>query len=160
VNGALGEKKRESFEGEAVSRHDEIEAERLLRAGIRALALAGINEVKRLRKNDKRKQALVWLVKSRTVAGHEWILDRLEIGHRSNVTRAMAGFRNLGDRETRGLKAKMIKCSDLHPTDYSILWAPSCFPTICSAGCDRLCGPPACGNGVEAGLMPMGVWAD
>ena len=33
---------RESFEGEAVSRHDEIEAERLLREGIRALGLAGI----------------------------------------------------------------------------------------------------------------------
>jgi len=80
VKGALGEKKRESFEGEAVSRHDEIEAERLLQAGIRALALAGIKEVKRLRKNDKRKQALVWLVKSRTVVGHEWILDRLEDG--------------------------------------------------------------------------------
>jgi len=112
VKGALGEKKWESFEGEAVSRRDEIEAERLLQAGIRALALAGIREVKRLRKNDKRKQALVWLVKSRTVVGHEWILDRLEMGHLSNVTRAMAGFRNGGDRETRGLKAKMIKCSD------------------------------------------------
>ena len=77
-----------------------------------ALGLAGIKEVKRLRKNDKRKQALVWLVKSRTVVGHERILDRLEMGHRSNVTRAMAGFRNGGDRETRGLKAKMITCSD------------------------------------------------
>ena len=82
---------------------NEIEAER-------------IEELKRLRKNDKRKQALVWLVKSRTVAGHEWILDRLEMGHRSNVTRAMAGFRNGGDRETKGLKAKMIKCSDSYLT--------------------------------------------
>ena len=52
------------------------------------------------------------LMKNRTVVGHEWILDRLEMGHRSNVTRAMAGFRNGGDRETRGLKAKIIKCSD------------------------------------------------
>jgi REP element-mobilizing transposase RayT len=112
VKGALGEKKRESFDGEAVSRHDEIEAEKLLKAGMRALGMAGIKEVKTLRKNDKRKQALVWLVKSRTVVGHEWILERLEMGHRSNVTRAMAGFRKGGDRETRVLKAKMIKCSD------------------------------------------------
>jgi len=94
VKGPLGEKKRKSFEGEAVSRHDEIEAERLLQAGIRALALAGIKEVKRLRKNEERKQARVWLVKSRTDVGHEWILDRLEMGLRSNVTRAVAGFRN------------------------------------------------------------------
>jgi len=107
-----GNKRDSIFEGEAVSRHYEIEAERLLQAGIRALALAGIKEVKRLRKNDKRKQALVWLVKSRTVVGHEWILDRLEMGHRSNVTRAMAGFRNGRDRETRGVKAKMIRWSD------------------------------------------------
>ena len=48
MKGALREKKRESFEGEAVSRHDEIEAERLLKAGIRAHGLAGIKEVKRL----------------------------------------------------------------------------------------------------------------
>jgi len=82
-----------------------------MQAGIRAHGLAWIKEVKRLRKNDKRKQAFVWLVKSRTVVGHEWILDRLEMGHRSNVTRAMAGFRNGGDRETRGLKAKMSKCA-------------------------------------------------
>jgi len=115
VKGALGEKKRESFDGEAVSRHDEMEAERLLQAGMRALGVAGIKEVKRLRKNDKRKQALVWLVKSRTVVGHEWILERLEMGHRSNVTRALAGFRNGGDRATRALKAKMIKCSDWFP---------------------------------------------
>jgi len=40
-------------------------------------------------------------VKSRTVVGHEWILDRLEMGHRSNVTRAMAEFRNGGDREKK-----------------------------------------------------------
>jgi len=77
-----------------------------------AFFLSRLGRHVRLRKNDKRKQALVWLVKSRTVVGHEWILDRLEMGHLSNVTRAMAGFRNGGDRETRGLKAKMIKCSD------------------------------------------------
>lgn len=112
VKGALGEKKRESFDGEAVSRHDETEAERLLQVGMRVLGLAGIKEVKMLRKNDKRKQVLAWLVKSHTVVGHEWILERLEMGHRSNVTRAMARFRNGRDRETRALKAKMIKCSD------------------------------------------------
>ena len=38
VKGALREKKRESFEGEAVSRHDEIEAERLLQANKSACA--------------------------------------------------------------------------------------------------------------------------
>ena len=112
VKEALGEKKRESFTGGAANRHDEIEAERLLEAGMKALGLAGINEVKRLRKNDNRKQAIVWFVKSRTVVGHEWILERLEMGHRSNVTRAMAKFRNGGTREIRSLKEKMIICAD------------------------------------------------
>lgn len=46
VKEAVVEKKRESFEGEAVSRHDEEEAERLLKAGMRTLGLAGIKEVK------------------------------------------------------------------------------------------------------------------
>jgi putative transposase len=112
VSGALGEKRRESFDGEAVRRHDENEAERLLKAGMKVLGLAGIKDVKNLRKNDKRKQALAWLVKSRTVVRHEWILERLGMGHRSNVTRALAEFRNGADRETRALKLKMIKCSD------------------------------------------------
>jgi len=106
VKGAVAEKKRESFEGEALSRHDESEAERLLKSGTSALGLRGIEEVRALRKSDKRKQALVWLVRSQTVVGHEWILERLEMGHRSNVTRAMARFRGNGDREIRGLKSK------------------------------------------------------
>ena len=93
-------------------RHDKSEAGRLLEAGVKALGLAGIEDARKLRKNDKRKQALVWLVKSRTVVGHEWILERLEMGHRSNVTRAMAEFRNGGTREIRSLKAQMIQCAD------------------------------------------------
>ena len=112
VKEALGEKKRESFHGEAVRRHDESEAERLLNAGMKALGMAGIEEVKKLQKNDKRKQALAWLVKSRTVVRHGWILERLEMGHRSNVTRALAEFRTGGDTETRTLKLKIIQCSD------------------------------------------------
>ncbi len=112
VGRAVADKKRASFEGGAVRRHDEAEAEKLLMAGMRALGLAGIEEVKMLPKNDTRKQALAWLVKSHTIVGHEWILERLEMGHRSNVTRAMARFRAAEEKEIRTLKAKMIKCSD------------------------------------------------
>ena len=111
VEEALGEKKRESFDGGAANRHDEIEAPRLLEAARKALGLAEIEDVQKLRKNNKRQQALVWLVKSHTVVGHKWTLERLEMGHLSNVTRAMAEFRKGGTRKIRSLKAKMIRCA-------------------------------------------------
>jgi hypothetical protein len=56
-----------------------------------------------------RKQGLVWLVKTRTVVGHEWIIERLEMEHRSYVSRAMAKFRTAEKRELRQLEVKMIK---------------------------------------------------
>ena len=41
-----------------------------------------------MRCNDPRKQALAWLIKKNTMAGDEWITRELEMGHRSNVSRA------------------------------------------------------------------------
>jgi len=112
VERSVSEKKRESFEGLAVSHHDQAQAERLLMAGMKVLGIGPLENVIRMRQNDLRKQALAWLVRSRTVVSHGWVLEKLNMGHRSNVTRAMTRFRLGEDKEVRGIKAKMIKCSD------------------------------------------------
>jgi len=90
---------------------DEAEAERLLARGMEALELA---DVQNLPKNDIRKQALTWLIKSRTVIGHEWIAEKLGMGHRSNMTRALALFRRSETKGVRKLKRKVMKCVDLY----------------------------------------------
>ena len=71
-----------------------------------------IEEVKGLAKNDERKQALAWLLKSHTVVGHEWVIESLNMGHRSNVTRAVSRFQKAEGSQIRKLKRKMIKCAD------------------------------------------------
>ena len=91
--------------------HEQKEAERLLAFGLEKLALT-MGEAAGLKQADPRKQALAWLVKSRTVVGDEWIVARLEMGHRSNVSRAVTAFRDLKEPEQRRLQKKLHICTD------------------------------------------------
>ena len=63
--------------------------------------------VHRMRCNDPRKQALAWLIKRNTMAEDEWITRELEMGHRSNVSRAVSAFRSERSRTIRRLKRKL-----------------------------------------------------
>ena len=69
-------------------------------------------EVVQAKKNDARKQALAWLIKSRTVAGDQWIVEKLEMGDRSNISRAVAAYRSPTDRERKRLKDMLHICTD------------------------------------------------
>ena len=109
VEKTTGGKKRQSFSGEELGGKDEAEAERLLARGMETLEL---EDVQKLAKNDIRKQALTWLIKSRAVVGHEWVAEKLGMGHRSNMTRALAVFQRSETKAARTLKRKMIKCAD------------------------------------------------
>ncbi len=97
---AAGQRKRESFENEGLEGHDVETAERLLEAGLHALGLTE-EEARGLRKNDPRKQGLAWWIKSRTVVGDEWVAERLEMGHRCNISRAVRAFRARGGDAVR-----------------------------------------------------------
>ena len=109
VDKVVDGKKRQSYSGEELRGRDEREAGRLLEKGLEVLR---IEEVKGLAKNDERKQALAWLLKSHTVVGHEWVIESLNMGHRSNVTRAVSRFQKAEGSQIRKLKRKMIKCAD------------------------------------------------
>jgi hypothetical protein len=94
-----------------LSRHDEQHAARLLAAGLERLGLT-IPAMASLKKTDVRKQALAWLIKSQTVVGDEWLGAHLQMGDRSNISRAVSAFRAPADRERTRLKTILHTCTD------------------------------------------------
>ncbi|CAN5744411.1 hypothetical protein BH20VER1_BH20VER1_21030 [soil metagenome] len=109
--GIVAGRRRASYRGAGLRVHDEREAERVLAAGLERLGLTA-GSVRSLRKGDARKQALAWLVKSRTVVKDEWLVKRLGMGHRSNISRAVSAFRTTVDRKRRQLKKVLHICTD------------------------------------------------
>jgi REP element-mobilizing transposase RayT len=109
--GVVTGRQRASYRAEGLRQHDEREAQRLLAAALTQLGLS-LPAVAALKKTDARKQALAWLIKSRTVVGDAWIAARLEMGHRSNVSRAVSAFRAPSDRERRRLQKSLHICTD------------------------------------------------
>jgi hypothetical protein len=111
VEGIVAGRKRVSYRGEGLGAHDEREAARLLAAGLDRLGLTA-KTVLGLKKTDPRKQALAWLIKTRTVMRDEWVGARLQMGHRSNISRAVSVFQISGDRERDRLRKVLHTCTD------------------------------------------------
>ncbi len=80
VEGSL----RESYEGEAIKRHDEKQAEDLVRVGLKVLDLRD-GDLEQLPKGDVRKCVLAWLAHTRSVVSHKWLSERLVMGCPSNL---------------------------------------------------------------------------
>ena len=101
--------KNDNYRGAQRRDHDLSEAERLLAAGLNVL---GVTEEEILESKSVRleKQALVWLIKSHTTVRGNWLAERLQMGHPMNVSRALSRFRSRGEKETKLLKEKMLKC--------------------------------------------------
>jgi REP element-mobilizing transposase RayT len=111
VDGIVAGRKRNSYHGESLRTHDEREAAKLLSAGLARLGLTA-KMVVSLKKTDPRKQALAWLIKTRTVVRDEWLIARLEMGHRSNISRAISAFRTSGGPERNRLLRALHTCAD------------------------------------------------
>ena len=91
LEGILDQRKRSSYEGESVRRHDEREAEKLLTQSLEILGLES-DGVGGLAKRDVRKQGLAWLLKRNTVMSNEWIGVRLAMGSRTNIFLAVEAY--------------------------------------------------------------------
>jgi len=87
---ATGEKLSQGKEMDGAVRrsHNQDEADRLLRAGLRYFDLAADGLVQ-LRKNDRRKLAIARLIRRRTAVDNRWIAERLALGHASAVSRCL-----------------------------------------------------------------------
>jgi putative transposase len=108
---AMGGKKRASFSSPGARRHDEDAAEERLRAACRVLEVT-VEELAGLRQNDPVKQAAAWWVKRGTVVRDEWICERLSMGSRVNVSRAVRAYRQHKDARRKALAGRMYKCTD------------------------------------------------
>jgi putative transposase len=80
---SLGEK---WTHGQIRNSHDEREARRLMRVGLREFGL-GVGELESLPKGDVRKIAIASTIKRQTIMGNEWIARELAMGVASRVSR-------------------------------------------------------------------------
>jgi putative transposase len=103
---------RDSITGEARRMHDEREAERLL---IETAAMAGLSleNTELLKRNDTRKEVVAWLLTRKTSVTQDWIAERLSMGNRANVSRAVRHIERSEENEVKKWKKaaeKMHEC--------------------------------------------------
>jgi len=100
----------DNLRGEQRTAHDECEAERLLGAVLSALNMTEEDFLK-LKFNSLEKQVAAWLLKRHTTVTAVWLADRLHMGARSNVSRALTAITRGSDAKCRELKEKMTQCT-------------------------------------------------
>lgn len=76
---------RRSYGGAAIRKHDEGEAERLIRWGLKVLGLRE-EDLPRQPKGSAQKRALAHLAHMRTMVSHQWLTERLHMGHPQNLS--------------------------------------------------------------------------
>jgi len=108
---AVSGHRRSSYRAEGLLHHDEMAAEEMLTRGLLGLRWS-LEEAQEAPKSDPRKQGLAWFVKRHTVVGDEWLMRRLNMGHRSNISRAVSRFNRAKEGRVRKLKGLMHICAD------------------------------------------------
>jgi len=104
--------KRDSFDGNAVRQHDELEAARLLQTGMDALSLSK-EALARMPKSCPEKCALAWLIRERSCVADEWIKRQLHMGKATNFSALIKRAESGAGKATTILKTlQNIKISD------------------------------------------------
>ncbi|NOY00537.1 MAG: hypothetical protein GXP30_12490, partial [Verrucomicrobia bacterium] len=104
VNG----KKKGSIRGAGVRETNERQAEKLIAKGLIALKIQR-DHLKQTNKSDPKKQALAWLIRSKTTASTSWISEQLSMGDPSNVSRAVSVIRQSRQGELAQWKRKLTE---------------------------------------------------
>lgn len=102
--------KSDNLRGDQRTAHDEREADRLLGAILAALEMTE-EEFLGLRCNSPEKRVAAWLLKRHTTVTAVWLADRLQMGSRSNVSRALTTVTRGSDAKCRELKEKVTQCT-------------------------------------------------
>ena len=97
-----------NLEGAQRKLYDEQGAEQILQ---QVLPHLGMTEEKlfSLQNAQLEKQAMAWLLKSKTTVQVQWIADRLHMGHRTTASRAIGKVRRADDRKTKNIRAKLLQ---------------------------------------------------
>jgi len=88
LDGTMESNKRASFSGEEVRQHDEVEAERIVGLGMKALRLTE-ESLREQIKGSVEKVALAWLVRKNTCVRNEWIKKRLKMGTATTLSESL-----------------------------------------------------------------------
>lgn len=106
LDGVVSGKRRDSYLGEEMRMHDELEAERLFQKG---MVCCGITEeeLSRLKKGDDRKKVIAWYIRKKTSVRVAWITQRLKMGVTSNFSRYIRAVEETKDGVLWELKCKM-----------------------------------------------------
>ncbi len=103
---------RDSIVGEPRRMHDHSEAERLLNEAVGVLGF-DLSKKNRLKRNDVSKELIAWFLSGKTSVGQEWIAQKLGMGNRVNVSRAIRHIEGAKDgvkQEGKRKLEKMFKC--------------------------------------------------
>ena len=98
----------DNLRGQQRSAHDEMEAERLLKAVLDLLELSEA-ELLAMKSTRPEKQAVAWLLKKRTTVTGVWLAARLGMGHRTSASRAISEIERATSGEKRVLREKMLQ---------------------------------------------------
>jgi hypothetical protein len=96
----------DNLRGDQRRAHDEMEAERLLKL---FLQFFNISEevLLSMKCTALEKQAAVWLLKKHTTVTVSWLANRLNMGHRTNASRALSAFEKR--KESARIKSKLLQ---------------------------------------------------
>jgi hypothetical protein len=103
-----GQNGKDTFRGAPRREHGEAEAERLLEICLEALDITE-EDLFKAKNTHLEKQAVAWVLKTKTTVTGVWVADRLQMGHRVNASKAISRFRTSEEPEVAKLKEKMIQ---------------------------------------------------
>lgn len=106
----LGRAKNDNHRAGQRREHGPAEAERLIARALKELTWEN-EDMLEAKSVQMEKQAVAWLVKTQTSVTGTWITERLNMGHRTNCSRAISRFRNSKEKSVQTLKKRMLKCT-------------------------------------------------
>jgi hypothetical protein len=106
-----GQSGKDTFRGAPRREHGEAEAERLLKECLKALNMTE-DELCGMKNTQPEKQAVAWILKTKTTVTGVWLAERLSMGHRVNASKAISRFRNSKDRKVEGMRRKLLQSTE------------------------------------------------
>lgn len=106
LDGVMDGKRRDSFVGTEVRKHDVMEARKLLEEGMELVGLRP-EELTELKKNDPRKMAVAWMIRRNTAVRNEWISEQLHMGRASKMSYFVKQVEDAESGILLGLKKKV-----------------------------------------------------
>ncbi|WFB37179.1 transposase [Kiritimatiellota bacterium B12222] len=105
-----GKTENDNFRGDQRKEHGQREAEHLLTLALKEVEWdeeAFLDAPSAMLE----KQAVAWLLKTKTTVTGKWIAERLCMGHRVNASRAISRFRSEESMEILEIKKRMLQCT-------------------------------------------------